>query len=168
MAPGPKLLRSWKEAGVRGRAWLALSAALVVCALAVAHARAQGTVLASADPPKSKSETADEIVPVCKTDLRLTGSVYDARHPERSFVLVQARSNAPAGVFRAGSWLGAFQIVAIEPRGMLLRNAEGDCWLRLVGDPAARKHLPAPPPRPAKARKPPPKKKSEVVVIGHR
>jgi hypothetical protein len=167
MALGPKPLRSRHDT----RASRALGGALVACVLVVCAAagrvHAQETVLASVTPPKS--ETPDEVVPVCKTDLRLTGSVYDARHPERSFALVEVRKNERAGLVRAGSWVGNFQIVAIEPRGMLLRSTEGDCWLRLVGDPAARKHLPAPPPRPAKAKKkPPPKKKSEVVVIGHR
>lgn len=131
------------------------------------HAGAEETKLASVTLPKPQG--SDQVIPACKTDLRLSGAVYDARHPERSFALVQFRKNERAGVVRVGSSLGAFQLVAIEPRGVLLSNAEGHCWLRLVGDPAARARPAPPPPRRAKAkRSPKQKKKSEVVVIGRR
>ncbi|HKU44224.1 MAG TPA: hypothetical protein VJR89_38960, partial [Polyangiales bacterium] len=78
--------------------------------------------------------------------------------------------NQPATLARVGAQLGAFELVAIEPRGVLLRNADGECWLRLVGDPIARaQRKTAPPARAAsKDDKKKKKKKSEVVVIGRR
>jgi hypothetical protein len=147
-------------------AWLTLGAG-GVCAVA-GQADAQETVLASVTPPKPDDE--GDVVPTCKTDFRLSGAVFDARHPERSFALVEVKKNERASLVRVGSWLGGFQILAVEPRGILLRDANGACWLRLVGDPAARgRQAPPPPPRRAEAKPAPPKqKKSEVVVIGHR
>ncbi len=145
-----------------------LGVGVAMLATSGSRAEAQEVALASVTPPEPRS--GETVVPTCKTDLRLSGAVYDARHPERSFALVQLRKNERAGLVRVGSSLGSFELVAIEPRGILLRDTSGVCWLRLVGDPAARARQAAPPPRRAKAKKAPPKgkKKSEVVVIGHR
>lgn len=148
-------------------AWLGFGAAALAGSLLPATASADEPMLASLTPPKS--EPAEEVVPTCKTDLRLSGAVYDTNHPERSFALVQYPKDMRAGVVRVGSTLGTYELIAIEPRGILLRSAAGECWLRLVGDPVARAKQPAAPPRREKAsRKPQQKNKSSVVVIGHR
>jgi hypothetical protein len=143
-----------------------LAGALVVGPVAARWVRAQETVLATTASPQ---EPSDDSVPLCKTELRLSGAVYNSRHPERSFALVQPRKNEPAGVVRVGSSLGGFQLLAIEPRGVLLRSADGECWLRLVGDPGARAAAAAPP-RHGKAKRAhkAKKKKSQVLVVGHR
>lgn len=146
--------------------YLAPCVALVVCAVAACRARGQETVLASVASPEP--EPSAEVIPWCKTDVRLSGAVYNARHPERSFALVQVRKNEHAGLVRVGSSLGAFRILAIEPRGILLRSTDGQCWLRLVGDPTARATN-APPARRAKLNKQAARhKESGVVVIGRR
>jgi hypothetical protein len=98
--------------------------------------------------------------------MRLSGAVYDATRPERSFALVQLRPKQPAEVCRTGAWVGTYELVAIEPRGILLRNAEGQCWLRLVGDPDPTRRVTAPPPKARASKKK--NAKSEVVVIGRR
>jgi hypothetical protein len=146
--------------------WLTLGGAFVMSAAGAVHVRAQATVLAAVAPPKA--EPSEEVIPLCKTDLRLSGAVFNARHPERSFALVQVRENEPAGLVRVGFSLSGFQLLAIEPRGILMRNADGRCWLRLTGDAAARTRRASSPPRRVTAKQAARHKKSEVVVIGHR
>ncbi|HKU36644.1 MAG TPA: hypothetical protein VJR89_00820, partial [Polyangiales bacterium] len=63
--------------------WLLLSAALALGG--AARARAQTAVLTTTAPPAAD----DEDTPVCKSELRLSGAVYDAARPERSMALVQ-------------------------------------------------------------------------------
>lgn len=146
----------------RRRALWLICLASALCGTGTTPARAQQTVLASTKSPEPALENR---IPTCQTDIRLSGAVYNGKHPERSFALVQFRSNAPSAVVRVGSVFGAFELVVIEPRGVLLRSSTGDCWLRLVGDPNAR----AQPPRAQQAQKRPKKhKKSDVAVIGRR
>lgn len=104
---------------------------------------------------------------MCKTDLRLSGTVYDDNYPERSFALFQQKEHAGA-IYREGMWVLTYEIVVIEPRGVLLRDEQGECWLRLVGNPE-RSHA-APPPRKNKGKKgkraKKPAKPKGFVVIG--
>jgi hypothetical protein len=154
-----------ERAFARAAAWLTLGGSIAAIAFSALQVRAQAAVLATTASPKGPS---DEIIPLCKTDLRLSGAVYNARHPERSFALLQARANEPAGLVRVGSSMAGFQLLAIEPRGILLRNADGQCWLRLVGDPAARTRRASAPARPTKAKQAHRQKHNGVVVIGRR
>jgi hypothetical protein len=126
-------------------------AAALAIELARGHALGQQVVLASR--AASAPADDDELVPACKTNIRLSGAVYDTARPERSLALFKLATNQRAGVYRAGMWVGSYELVAIEPRGVLLRNADGECWLRLVGDPDRARSVKAPPPRP-KPRKP--------------
>jgi hypothetical protein len=123
-----------------GIASIALTLAGALDGRATAHAAAPATA------------PDHDTVPTCKTDARLSGAIYDARHPERSFALVQPRAGEKGAVYRAGMTIGIYELVAIEPRGVLLRSTEGECWLRLVGSPE-RATKTTPPPKKKKKRK---------------
>jgi hypothetical protein len=150
----------------RAGRWLVVSVAALLAGAAAAGAQAQSAVLTSTRAPQPADN--DELIPVCKTDLRLSGSLYNSTRPKRSFAIFQVRPDRPGELYRAGMRVGAYELVAIEPRGVLLRDAHGECWLRLVGDPVARAHRAAVPPPPAKPRRSPKAKASDVAVIGHR
>jgi hypothetical protein len=142
---------------------LLASVALTLAGAANGRAVAQEAALAT-------SSAADiDTAPTCTmTDTRLSGAVYDASRPERSFALVQHRAGQRGEVYRAGMSIGVYELVAIEPRGVLLRSADGECWLRLVGSPERALRASAPPPRKKKRARKTDKAKSEVVVIGRR
>lgn len=80
--------------------------------------------------------------PPCKTELRLSGTVYNAAAPERSMAMLHTKDDKRGAVYRAGAMVSEFEVMDVLPRGVLLRGAEGECWLRLKQDPHAR-----PPPR---------------------
>jgi len=142
----------------------------VACAAGALWSHSKGLVhaaepvLTSTAPPEPDGE---EPLPMCKTDIRLSGSVYDAARPERSFALFSVKPGVAGALYRAGMWVGDYELVTIEPRGVLLRNRDGVCSLRLVGDPIARANRPAAPP-PARERKAAKKKTSGAVVVGRR
>jgi hypothetical protein len=138
-----------------------------VFGLAIPAAQAQDATKADAEPEAEQAELA----PMCKTDLRLSGAVYNAKRPERSFALLETEASHNGWVYRIGSRIGAFELLEVAPRGALLRGPDGECRLQLVGDASAAHARARPTPRskrPNRPSKPKKANKSEVVVIGSR
>jgi general secretion pathway protein C len=121
---------------------------------------------ASDQEAAAEVEDLDEDVPdfqqpppleLCKTDLRLSGTVYDARHPERSFAMFHVRAERSGEVYRVGERVGAFGLRYVWERTVVLDDGAAGCYLKLAG-------APAPAPRAAKpAKKKPAKKKKETA-----
>jgi hypothetical protein len=87
--------------------------------------------------------------PELQASIRLSGTVYDTRHPERSLAIMGAPSTHRMAVYRCGSRWGDLQILAVRPRAVLLSTeSDAPCWL-----PMTRPNNPAPPARPT----PPPR-----------
>ena len=137
-----------------------------------AAAAAQEHVLTSTTAPAPESAKERETTPICKTELRLSGTVYDENYPERSFALFQLKPNHAGELYREGMWVLTYEVLAIEPRGVLLRDSQGECWLRLIGNPAERAKAAAPPrPQRNKGKKGKGGKKGQpkgFVVVGKR
>ena len=90
--------------------------------------------------------SAQACSPELQAQVRLTGTIYDDRHPERSLAILGG-SSARKAVYRCGSRWGQLQILEVHPRAVLVASAsDGPCWLRMTR-PAARPGTPAPPPR---------------------
>lgn len=165
---------------VRHRAWHPchlvrwLGAAFTILYGPGAAAAQTSTVVAVADTSKvasgtnAEAEEQDNAIPLCKTDLRLSGAVYNATRPERSFALFHVSSGHAGELYRVGMWVGTFEVLAVEPNGVLLRDRAGECRLPILADAGAR-HARAAPAHaaraPAKHGKPP---KSQVFVVGKR
>jgi hypothetical protein len=142
-------------------------AAIVVAFMARSHAARASDETAPSSQAHGASNQAEvdqppEIGP-CKTDLRLSGVVDETTGSGRSFALFHVAAGRAGELYREGMSVGAYEIVAITPRAVLLRNAGGRCWLHLVGDRSARAA-----PAPARAARRSKTHKSEVVVIGRR
>ncbi|HEY2734011.1 MAG TPA: hypothetical protein VGI70_08500 [Polyangiales bacterium] len=117
--------------------WLAASSAV----------HAQATLLAGTASPliEVSAVAAPRAEPICQTEIRVSGTLYDATNPAHSFAMLQLDGADPRGaVYRVGSLIGAFVLIAVEPRGIRLRDERGDCWLRLVGASAPRSNRAAP------------------------
>lgn len=122
--------------------------------------------LASTTQPATDPEPTP---PMCKTELRLSGAVYNATRPERSFAMFQLTSSQRSAVYRVGTWVSDYQVLEVAPRGVLLRDAQGECWMQLVGDtfgPARRQAVAKRSSKTARAKKS--AKRSQVVVVGSR
>jgi type II secretory pathway component PulC len=90
--------------------------------------------------------------------VRLAGTVYDARHPERSMAMIGPVGSTVTSVYRAGSRYGGFELLEVRPHAVLLTRDREDspCWLKMM-----RPNPNAPPPVPAAAPAPPPVDKKE-------
>jgi hypothetical protein len=140
---------------------------LSVFCVATTPALAQDATKANAQAETDEAAFA----PMCKTDLRLSGAVFNAKRPERSFALFETQASHNGWVYRIGARIGAFELVEVAPRGALLRGPEGECWLQLIGDPPSAHARAQPSPRskrPNRPKKPKNAKKTDVVVIGSR
>lgn len=129
-------------------------------------ALAQDSAAVSTQPEPDEAEVA----PMCKTELRLSGAVYDPERPESSFAVFETQGSS-GWVYRVGARIGGFELLRVAPRGALLRGPEGECWLQLVGDTTTARARERPAPRskrPARPKRAKTAKKSEVVVIGSR
>jgi hypothetical protein len=126
---------------------------------------AQAQVLTSTKP---REQTDESTVTACKTDLRLSGAVYNDQHPERSMAVFEVPTSHASAVYRLGSRVGLFELVAVVPRGVILRDSEGECWLRLVGDPnVSQRPAPVRPrPQPKKPKSSKSKSKSKAKDTG--
>jgi hypothetical protein len=117
---------------------------LALCAGAI-------STTATANAPTSSA------IEVCDTKIRIGGTVFNAKSPARSWALLYPAPNKRGGVYRRGMQVDAFQLVAIEPRGVLLQREENLCWLRLAPEfepPRARGRAePARSPRRARAQR---------------
>lgn len=71
--------------------------------------------------------------PELQAQVRLSGTIYDDRHPERSLVILTAASARKAAVYRCGSRVGQLRILEVHPRAVLVNSeTDGPCWLRMT------------------------------------
>lgn len=164
-------LRSNVRSGVRPRR--VREHASIVSALALclnvysANALAEGTVLTASDPtangePEDLYEDEPEapsqpVLSLCQTDLRLSGTFFNAQAPHRSFATFHVRADHPGGeVYRVGERVGAYGILSVESRTVVLDDGGAGCYLKLAGATV--------PPPPAPTKKPPRKKKKKETA----
>ena len=118
--------------------WLVRAGAallLSVCNDLGSSAHAQSTAPLATTEADTEAEDSTAFA-LCKTDLRLSGAIYDSARPRRSFVVIQAPTDRAGTVYRVGMMIGGYRVVTVAPRGVMLRNDDGECWLRLVGEPS--------------------------------
>jgi type II secretory pathway component PulC len=84
--------------------------------------------------------------------IRLSGTVYDARHPDRSLAILGVASSPATAVYRTGSRFGHLELLEVRTHAVLLSSeTDSPCWLKM-----ARPNPNAPPPAPAAAPAEPP------------
>jgi type II secretory pathway component PulC len=90
--------------------------------------------------------------------IRVTGTVYDGRHPERSMAMMGPASAPATAVYRAGSKFGHFELLEVRPHAVLLTTdrEETPCWLKMQ-----RPNPNAPPAAPPPAEQPKDSKESK-------
>jgi type II secretory pathway component PulC len=98
--------------------------------------------------------------PELQTLIRVAGTVYDARHPERSMAILGSASSPSTAVYRTGSRYGSLELLEIRPHAVLLSSdrEESPCWLKMMrpnpnAPPPAPATPPADPPEPSKREK---------------
>lgn len=68
-----------------------------------------------------------------QASVRLSGTVYDARHPERSLAVLATPSTHKTGVYRCGARWGALRILEVRPRAVLVgSDTDSPCWLPMT------------------------------------
>jgi general secretion pathway protein C len=83
-----------------------------------------------------------------QAQLQLRGTIYDDRHPERSFVILGGASSRKAAVYRCGSRWGYLRILEVHPRAVLVSSdAHAPCWLRMTRVSRGAAARPSPPAR---------------------
>lgn len=135
-----------RDVSAKNRHVRAVIACLSCVALSSGTGFAQGTLLTASDPSASAGEPEDlledepEEAPeppplhLCTTDLRLSGTFYNAQAPQRSFASFHVRADHPGGeVYKVGERVGAFAILSIEPRTVVLDDGGPGCYLKLAG-----------------------------------
>jgi type II secretory pathway component PulC len=72
--------------------------------------------------------------PEMQARIRIAGTVYDARHPERSMVMLGAASSPNTAVYRQGSRYGSLELLEVRPHAVLLSSDHeaSPCWLRMM------------------------------------
>jgi hypothetical protein len=97
--------------------------------------------------------------PELQAAVRLGGTIYDGRHPDRSLAILGTPSTRKMAVYRCGSRWGYIEILAVRPRAVLL-STESDppCWLQMT-----RPNTPTPPP--ARAGAPAPTKHRSRIAF---
>lgn len=149
-----------------------VAASAALAAGLAATAAAQGTLLtaskalAQSEAQKAPGPLPEEIlegVPEpeedtrlipCETELRLSGTFYNARRPERSFATFHVVSGHVGEVYRVGERVGPFEIVSVGPQAVVLDDGGPGCYLPLAGTPAPVKKSPAKPKKKKKKKKP--------------
>jgi hypothetical protein len=134
---GPCLTQSRTRAAALG---------LLVCGAIVATGRAKAqptgaTAVAStreaavgvSPPPLPRRRPPEACGSQLQAQLRLSGTVYDDRHPERSLAILGPPASRATGVYRCRSRIGAYRLLDVHPRAVLLDvHNENPCWLRLT------------------------------------
>ena len=102
----------------------------------------------SADETEASTEDAadPERAPVCDTPLKLGATFYLHDQPDQSLAMFRAPKTQLAGLYRRGMYVEGFEVISVEPRGVLLAREDAYCWLRLQPDPS--RPQPTPPKRP--------------------
>lgn len=82
--------------------------------------------------------------PELQASIRVSGTVYNARHPERSLAILGPPHSKKAGLYRCGARWGFLRLLEVRPRAVLIgTESDAPCWV-----PISR---PPPPPRPSAA-----------------
>ena len=121
------------------------------CALVVAPTLTAAAEDSEAEAPESPPSR--ERAPVCDTPIKLGATFILHDEPEQSLAMLRTPKNPSAGLYRPGMYVEGYEVIAVEPRGVLLAREDQYCWLRLQPDPS--RPQPTPPPRP---RRPKPKR----------
>jgi len=101
--------------------------ALIGIALCLTHATAPAQDSGVA-PPKPDTCGAE-----FQSRVRLSGTLYNARHPERSMAMLGAASSRETAVYRTGSSIGDYRLLEVRPRAVLLGTEhDSPCWLRMA------------------------------------
>jgi general secretion pathway protein C len=87
-------------------------------------------------PPPEPAETQeaepevpeDAVDPRCDTELRISASLYDARRPERSKVVLRAPNVAPRS-YGPGMEVSSYTVAEIHPHAVRLDGQDGFCWI---------------------------------------
>jgi type II secretory pathway component PulC len=93
--------------------------------------------------------------PELQTHIRVAGTMYNERHPERSMVLLGA-ATSPVALYRSGARVAGVQLLEIRPHAVLLSSdaEESPCWLKMERpNPNAPAPVPAAPPEKPKSKK---------------
>ena len=75
------------------------------------------------DPPQAPTPELP-----CESELRIAGTFYNGKHPERSQVVLRG-PNARGRAYASGMVLGDYTLEQVHPRAVRLRGANGACWL---------------------------------------
>jgi type II secretory pathway component PulC len=130
-------------------------------------ATTQTALLAASDPqsPDELAEDLDEDQPapppvrtlgLCQTELRLSGTFYNARLPHKSFATFHVRAERAGGeVYHVGERVAAFEILSVGPRTVVLDDGGAGCYLKLAGTSVAAPQAPAKPQKKKHEKKPP-------------
>ncbi len=121
-------------------------------ALFASHALPASAQEASAELPESAEEA--ESAPVCDTPVKLGATFYMHDQPDQSLALFRTPKAKISGLYRRGMWVEGYEVVRVEPRGVLLAHADAYCWVRLQPDPSRPPATPPPEP-PRKSKKKP-------------
>lgn len=95
--------------------------------------------------PAERAATAER-APVCETQVKLGATFILHERPDQSLALLRTPKAQVAGIYRRGMYVEDFQVIAVEPRGVLLAQGDRYCWLRLKPDPSRPQPQPPPPP----------------------
>lgn len=80
-----------------------------------------------------------------QAQIRLSGTVYDARRPDRSLAILGVQSSPATAVYRTGSRFGHLELLEVRTHAVLLSSeTDSPCWLKMT-----RPNPNAPPPAPA-------------------
>jgi general secretion pathway protein C len=86
----------------------------------------------------------------------LSGTFYNARFPQKSFASFHVRPEHPGGeVYRVGERVGAFAILSVGARTVVLDDGGPGCYLKLAGASVTPPTAPAKPPRKKRREKKP-------------
>ena len=108
-------------------------------------ARAEDKIFTASDPTvngepedlleeEPEEEAAQPRLSVCQTELRLSGTFFNAQAPQRSFASFHVRAERAGGeVYRVGERVAAFGILSIEERTVVLDDGGAGCYLKLAG-----------------------------------
>jgi type II secretory pathway component PulC len=160
-----KLRKLPKLPSSRVRDDASIAAALMLClGLCSATVGAEDKIFTASDPTVNgepedlledePEEPSQPALSLCQTELRLSGTFYNAQAPQRSFASFHVRAERAGGeVYRVGERVGPFGILSIEERTVVLDDGGAGCYLKLAGASVPPPAAPAKKPHKKKRRK---------------
>lgn len=119
------------------RAGLLYTVLLVVIGAAgdAPRTRAEPTLVATVNVSSEEADV-DGSFAACATEVRLSGTLCDVAHPERSFAMLHLGAKLRGEVHREGESVRGLEIESIEPDGVVMRDEHGSCWLNITRMPS--------------------------------